>query len=170
MRVFVAGATGAIGRPLVARLLELGHEVIGTTRSEDSAAALRRQGAEGVVLDALDAAAVRRAVLDARPEVVVHQLTALPKNMSPKAMVAAGPATARLRRETVPVFLDAAREAGARRVVVQSISFVTRPDGRELHDESAPLWTDCPEQLRETIAAVQAMEAATVAAGQVVLR
>ncbi|WCB94542.1 nucleotide-sugar epimerase [Baekduia alba] len=156
MRVFLAGATGAIGRPLVDRLVADGHTVFGTTRDPARAAALRERGAEPVVLDAFDVPAVRAAVVTAAPDVVVHQLTALPEVPDPKAMAAAVEATSRLRRETVPTFVDAARVAGARRVVVQSISFVTRPDGRPMHDEDAPLGADSE--------AVAALEAATTQA------
>jgi nucleoside-diphosphate-sugar epimerase len=164
MRVLVAGATGAIGRPLVDRLLADGHAVVGTTRDERRAAALRERGAEAVVLDAFDAAAVRAAVLAAAPEVVVHQLTALPADADPKAMRAAIALTARLRRETVPTFVAAAREAGARRVIAQSVSFVTRPDGRPIHDEDAPLMLE-PAWTRENGEAIAALEAAVTGAG-----
>ncbi len=160
MRVFLAGATGAIGRPLVDALVAAGHEVAGTTRSQERTAAIRAQGAEPVVLDAFDAEAVRAAVLAARPDVLVHQLTELPQDMSPRAMRKAGATTAALRRDTVPVFLAAAADAGARRAVVQGISFVTAPDGREVHDESAPLWLDGPAEFREIVAAERDMEAA----------
>ena len=163
MRVFVAGASGAIGRPLVARLVADGHEVVGTTRDEARARALREQGAEAVVLDAFDAAAVHAAVAAAAPEVVMHQLTALPQEPSPKAMAASIALTARLRRETVPTLLDAARAAGARRAIVQSISFVTKPDGRPVHDEDAPLYRDAPSQ-EDNIGAVADLEAAVRAA------
>jgi nucleoside-diphosphate-sugar epimerase len=159
VRVFLAGATGAIGRPLVARLLADGHEVMGTTRDAARADALRAQGAEPVVLDAFDAEAVHAAVAAARPEVVIHQLTSLPRDATPKAMKAAVPVNARLRRETVPTFVAAARAAGARRVIAQSISFVTRPDGRPIHDEDAPLWLDAPGQA-ENVGGVAALEAA----------
>jgi nucleoside-diphosphate-sugar epimerase len=99
MRVLVAGATGAIGRPLVPLLSTAGHEVIGLTRSAEKAEALRLTGAEAVVADALDAAAVERAVADAAPDVVVHQLTALPDDYEPRALAKAYPRTSRLRRE-----------------------------------------------------------------------
>ncbi|MDX6714144.1 MAG: hypothetical protein QOH30_702 [Baekduia sp.] len=160
MRVLVAGATGAIGRPLVDRLVADDHEVVGTTRDEARARALREQGAEAVVLDAFDADAVGAAVRAAEPEVVVHQLTALPQAPDPKAMAAAVVLTSRLRRETVPTFLAAAQEVGARRAIVQSISFVTRPDGRPVHDEDAPL--DDRPGFRDSTAAVRDMEAATL--------
>jgi nucleoside-diphosphate-sugar epimerase len=164
VRVFVAGAAGAIGRPLVARLVAGGHEVVGTTRDEERARALREQGAGAAVLDAFDAEALRAAVLAAEPEVVVHQLTALPAEGDPKAMAAALAVTNRLRRETVPTLLAAGREAGARRAVVQSIAFVTRPDGRPVHDEDVPLWLDAPEQFRGNVTAVRDLEAATTGA------
>ncbi|WP_445150216.1 NAD-dependent epimerase/dehydratase family protein [Baekduia sp. Peel2402] len=159
MRVFLAGATGAIGRPLAERLLAEGHEVVGTTRDEARAAVLARRGVEPVVLDAFDAPAVHAAVATARPEVVIHQLTTLPQDPTPKSMAAAVSLNARLRRETVPTYVDAARAAGARRVIAQSISFVTKPDGRPVHDEEAPLWADEPSQA-ENVEGVIALEAA----------
>ena len=159
MRVFVAGASGAIGRPLVARLVADGHTVVGTTRDAARARHLREQGAEAAIVDAFDAAAVHAAVAAAEPEVVIHQLTALPQDPSPRAMKDSVALTARLRRETVPTYLDAARAAGARRVIVQSISFVTKPDGRPVHDEDAPLYLGAPSQ-EDNIAAVADLEAA----------
>ena len=149
MRVLVAGATGAIGAPLVTRLRAEGHEVVGTSR---------RPGAADVALDAFDLDAVRRVVAEARPDVVVHQLTALPREPSPRGMGEALATTNRLRTETVPTFAVAAREAGARRVVVQSIAFVTRPDGPAVQDEDAPLWLDAPADFRPVIESVHRME------------
>ena len=84
MRVFLAGATGAVGRPLVRRLIEAGHSVVGTTRSSAKAGDLRGAGAEPVVLDAFDSDALGRAVAAARPEAVVHQLTALSAPLNPR--------------------------------------------------------------------------------------
>ena len=158
MRVLLAGATGAIGRPLLQRLLAEGHEVVATTRSEESAERLTAQGAEGVVLDAFDAPAVMRVVADARPEVVVHQLTSLPADVSPKAMKASISATNKLRRVTVPTFMRAARDAGARRIVVQSISFATEPQGPRVVDESAPLWTHGPRDVQPVMQTISDME------------
>jgi nucleoside-diphosphate-sugar epimerase len=135
--------------------------VVGTTRDEARARTLRAQGAEAAVLDAFDAAALRAAVLAAEPEVVIHQLTALPAQADPKLMPAGLALTNRLRRETVPTLLAAATEAGARRALVQSIAFVTRPDSSPVHDEDAPLFLDAPEQFRDNIAAVRDLEAAT---------
>jgi nucleoside-diphosphate-sugar epimerase len=151
MRIFLAGATGAIGRPLVDVLVAAGHEVTGTTRDQARADALRERGVTPVVLDAFDADAVHAAVRAAAPEVVIHQLTALPADPNPRRMADAVALTGRLRRETVPTFVAAAHAAGARRILVQSISFVTRPDGRPDHDEEAPL---APGQ--EDVAAMEA--------------
>lgn len=151
MRIFLAGATGVIGRPLADALLAAGHEVTGTTRDAARAEQLRARGLTPVVLDAFDAEAVHAAVAAAEPEVVVHQLTALPAQPDPKRMAEAVALTGRLRRETVPVFIAAAHAAGARRILVQSISFVTQPDGRPDHDETAPL---APGQ--EDVAAMEA--------------
>jgi nucleoside-diphosphate-sugar epimerase len=164
VRVLVAGATGAIGKPLVERLIAGGHHVTGATRSESGAAALKAIGAEAAVFDAFDADAVRAGVAAARPDVVVHQLTALPKEAkpSPSVMKQAFAMTAKLRRETVPVFAEAARAAGARRFIAQSISFVTRPEGPSILDETAPLWLDGPSEFRETLEAVRILEDATV--------
>jgi len=164
MKVFLAGATGAIGRPLVPALLAAGHEVTGMTRSTTSAAALTAAGANGIVVDAFDEPAVRAAITAAAPDVLLHQLTALPKSGGARAFAKGLALTARLRRETVPVMLDAAAQAGASRAIVQSISFITKPDGRPIHDERDPIWTDAPDQ--ETAATMQAvaeMEAAVAA-------
>lgn len=155
MRVFLAGATGAIGRPLTARLLADGHEVTAMTRSPESALAFEADGAKSAVVDAFDASAVRGAIAAAEPEVVIHQLTALPSSGGGRAFLKGLALTDRLRRETVPVMIEAAAAAGARRAIVQSISFVTAPDGREIHDESAPLWTDAPD--KPTAAAICAV-------------
>ncbi|MBB4660718.1 NAD-dependent epimerase/dehydratase family protein [Conexibacter arvalis] len=156
MRVFLAGATGAIGRPLVRRLLAAGHAVVGTTRTQGRAAALRAAGAEAVVLDALDAAALRRAVLDARPEVVLNELTDLSAPLNPRRYAQWLESTQRLRTESTATLLDAGREAGARRIVVQSVCFVTAQRGPWVLDEDAPLDDAAPE-LTEPVAAMERM-------------
>jgi nucleoside-diphosphate-sugar epimerase len=138
MRVFVAGATGAIGRPLVAQLLAAGHEVTGMTRSPERAEALRRAGAEAAVCDVFDADGVRAAMAAARPEAVVHELTDLPAAYTnDRAALTAG--TNRLRREGTRVLLDAARAAGATRFVAQSIAFAYAAEGDWVKDEEAVL-------------------------------
>ena len=111
MRVFVAGATGAIGRPLVRRLNASGHEVTGMTRREERAGEIREAGAEAVVCDVFDAEGLREAVVAARPEVVLHALTALPPRFSPKGDYLA--ATNRVREEGTRNLVAAAKAAGA---------------------------------------------------------
>ena len=142
MRVFVAGATGAIGRPLIPRLLEAGHEVTALARTPEKARVLEEQGVETALADAFDEAGVREAVVGARPEVLIHQLTALPSRMNPRKYAEATEPTSRLREQTAPYFLSAAREAGARRVIFQSISFMVAPQGPPVVDETAPLSAD----------------------------
>lgn len=162
MRVLVAGASGAIGRPLVERLLEAGHELTALARSAEKATELRGRGVEPVIADALDADALRRAVVDARPEVVVNQLTALPWRIDPRKYATALGATNRLRREAAPVLARAAAEAGARRIVSQSVCFMLDPSGPWVTDERAPLHRDPPAPLRDGLAATQALERATL--------
>jgi nucleoside-diphosphate-sugar epimerase len=142
MRVFVAGATGAIGRPLIPRLLEAGHEVTALARTPEKARVLEEQGVETALADALDPEGVREAVVTARPEVLIHQLTALPHRMNPRKYAEAAAPTSRLREQTAPSFLAAAREAGVRRVIFQSISFMVAPQGPPVVDETAPLSDD----------------------------
>jgi nucleoside-diphosphate-sugar epimerase len=167
VKVLVAGATGAIGRPLVAELKKAGHEIAATARSESKAAQLRSQGWEAHVADPFDRDAVMRAARAAKPDAIIHQLTALPTVPTPSAMKKSSPLNARLRRETVPHFLDAARETGVKRVIVQSISFVTPPEGDSVHDETTRLWLDCPDAMfREQVEAVRDMEASVLEASQ----
>jgi nucleoside-diphosphate-sugar epimerase len=142
MRVFVAGATGAIGRPLIPRLLEAGHEVTALARTPEKARVLEEQGVETALADAFDPEGVREAVVTARPEVLIHQLTALPHRLNPRKYAEATEPTSRLREQTAPYFLAAAREAGVRRVIFQSISFMVAPQGPPVVDETAPLSDD----------------------------
>jgi nucleoside-diphosphate-sugar epimerase len=135
VRVFVAGATGAIGTPLVPKLVEAGHEVVGTTRSEERAAELRGRGAEAVIVDVLDLAALRRAVVEAKPDVLINQLTDLPQEFSPRYKYGN---TSALRADVTPAMIEAGREVGARRIVAQSVSFFYLPTGDWVKDEDAP--------------------------------
>jgi nucleoside-diphosphate-sugar epimerase len=137
MRIFLAGATGVIGRRLLPMLVESGHEVIGTTRSPEKAEGLRAAGAEPVVADALDADALGAAVRDAEPEVVVNQLTDLPPKFNPRNPDYGE--TPRLRREGTATLAAAAAEAGARRLISQSIAFMYESSGGPVKDEDAPL-------------------------------
>ncbi|HEV3047940.1 MAG TPA: NAD(P)-dependent oxidoreductase [Solirubrobacteraceae bacterium] len=171
MRVFLAGATGAIGRPLVRQLLADGHEVLGMTRTPAKAAALREAGVEPVVADALDAAAVKRAVLDAQPHAVVHQLTAIPPRLDPRKIVRDFALTDRLRTEGTRNLVEAARAAGARRIVAQSIAFAYAPGPPgTVHVEGDPLTSDPPKQFRRSAAALAELERTVLGADGVVLR
>jgi nucleoside-diphosphate-sugar epimerase len=164
MRVFVAGASGAIGRPLLPLLVAAGHEVTGTTRSEQRAEAIRAAGARPVVVDALDSEALRAAVVESRPEAVVHQLTALPERFDPRDK-AIYDATNRLRGPVTAVLLDAARAAGARRFLAQSIAFAYEPGSRpEVMDEDAPLATEAPPPFRDGVRTLLEMERSVIEA------
>lgn len=120
MAVFVAGASGAIGARLVPQLIDRSHEVIGTSRSPQSAERIRALGAKPILLDLLDPRAVRAAVLEARPDAIVHQATALANVSFSKNLDRSFTETNRLRREGTDALLSAAREAGVSRFVAQS--------------------------------------------------
>ena len=157
MKVFVAGATGNIGRHLVPKLLEAGHDVTGMTRSEERAVRLRETGASAVVCDAFDAEGVRRAVAESAAQVVVHELTALPEVLDFRKPELWEP-THRLRREGTRFLIDAALAAGSRRMVAQSIAFAFAPTGDWVKDEEAPLAVDQPGLPGEIASAIAEME------------
>ena len=156
MRVFVAGASGAIGRRLVPQLLEAGHEVTGMTRSEAGAERIRAAGAEAAVCDVFDAEALRGAIQGASPEVVIHQLTALPTEFDIRK-IDYGP-TNRVRTEGTRNLIGAAIHGGARRMLAQSIAFLYAPEGDRVLDESARPFTDGPAPFGEAVAATIDME------------
>jgi nucleoside-diphosphate-sugar epimerase len=141
MRVFVAGATGAIGRPLIAELLAKGHAVIALTRSAEKALELTSQGIEPAMADVFDPDAVKDAIVRSRAEVVIEQLTALPSHYTRESMSAASALNARIRLEGGANVLSAAKAAGARRYLRQSIAFWAIP-GPGLADEQTPLAFD----------------------------
>jgi 2-alkyl-3-oxoalkanoate reductase len=143
MRVMVSGASGAIGRFLIPQLVEAGHEVVGLTRRRDKADALGARGARGVVVDALDREAVRQVVLDAAPEAVIDQLTSLPRDYDLRDPHLYD-ANDEIRSKGTPALHDAAREAGARRFVMQSVAFLYAPEGDWVKSEDAPMWMDAP--------------------------
>ncbi len=161
MRIFVAGGTGAIGRPLVVALAGAGHDVTVFARSEARVAALGVAGVVPAVGDAFEADALTRAVASAKPEVVVNQLTSLAQSANPVAVKRGFDATSRLRREVSSTLAAAARTAGARRIIAQSISFAYRP-GPGMRSESDPLWTDAPGQIGQLAGSLAALEAATL--------
>jgi nucleoside-diphosphate-sugar epimerase len=156
MRVFVAGASGAIGRPLVRQLLAAGHEVTGMTRREERADEIRAAGAGAVVCDVFDAEVLKRVVAAAAPEAVVHVLTALPRRYDPKGDYLA--ATNRVRVEGTSNLIAAAQAAGARRIVAESIAFAYRPRGGWVKDEEEPLFEDAPGRFGTAFGAVAELE------------
>jgi nucleoside-diphosphate-sugar epimerase len=165
MRIFVAGATGALGRRLVPLLVEGGHQVTGMTRTAGKAAGLRAAGAEPAVADALDRDAVLRAVLAARPEVVVHQLTALAGMTNFRRIDQGFALTNRLRTEGTDHLLAAARAAGARRFVAQSFAgWPFARVGGPVKTEDDPLDPDPPARLRQTLDAIRHLESAVLGA------
>jgi nucleoside-diphosphate-sugar epimerase len=171
MRVFVAGATGAIGARLVPQLVERGHEVVGTSRSPEKADRLRAQCAEPVVLDVLDPDAVRKAVLAVRPDAIVHQATALAGMTDVKHFDRGFAVTNRLRAEGTDALLAAADQAGVGRFVAQS--YAGWPYAREgglVKTEEDPLDPTPVPAMRETLAAMRHLEEAVVGAGGIALR
>ncbi len=138
-KVFLAGATGAIGKQLVPLLCNAGYEVFGMTRSESKAAELRAANATPIVLDVFDAPALTRAVAAIRPEVVIHQLTDLPDNLEPSGMADGVVRTTRIRKEGTRNLIAAALQAGARRFIAQSLACWVYADGPQPYSESDPL-------------------------------
>jgi 2-alkyl-3-oxoalkanoate reductase len=156
VKIFVAGASGAIGRPLVRQLVAAGHEVTGMTRRPQRAAEIRAAGAEAVVCDAFAAEQLREAVVAAAPEAVVHALTALPPKFSPRSDYLA--ATNRVRLEGTRNLVAAARAAGARRLVAESVSFFYRSQGDWAKDEEAPLNTGAGGKFGVALEAIAELE------------
>jgi 2-alkyl-3-oxoalkanoate reductase len=164
MRVFVAGATGAIGQPLIAELIRKGHTVTGMTQSEDGAERLRAQGAEAVVVNGFDAAAVEAALRGSGAEVVIDELTALPKNPADMDKAAAG--DAKLRLEGGGHLHQAAAALGVRRYIQQSSGFFLKA-GVGLADESEGLAIDASPAVADSAKTYTTLEARVLAPGAV---
>jgi nucleoside-diphosphate-sugar epimerase len=141
VRVFVAGATGVIGAQLLPALRAAGHVPIGMTRSPEKAAALSVQGFETAVCDAYGRDDLTRALAEAQPDAVVHALTDIPADLDTRHMERELQSTGRLRREGTRNLIAAARAAGARRIVAESIAFAYAPEGSWVKDEDAALDT-----------------------------
>jgi len=172
MRVFVVGATGAIGRCLVAQLIERGHDVVGTYRSpSERAERLRAAGAAMVQLDLLDAAAVRRAVADAKPDAIVHEATALAKGGFSRKLDKTFAQTNRLRTAGTDALLAAAREAGVERFVAQSFApYRYARQGGMVKTEDDPLDPKPPAGAHETTAAMAYLDEVVTGFGGIALR
>lgn len=158
-RIFLAGAGGVVGRRLVPLLMADGHVVTGTTRQPDRVPELRAAGVTPVVVDVFDAEALAAAVAEARPDVVIHQLTDLPSRLDPSRMAEALQRNARIRTEGTRNLVAAARAAGVRRVIAQSIAFAYAP-GPEPHSEDDALDTDGARAV--TVAGVVVLERAVL--------
>jgi nucleoside-diphosphate-sugar epimerase len=159
MKVFLAGAGGAMGRHLIPRLVAEGHEVVGMTRSEAKHDLVRSLGARHVAADALDADAVSRAVTAAEPEVILHELTSIPGDLEPRHFDRDFAMTNRLRTEGTDNLLAAARAVGAGRFVAQSYaSWPYARTGGPVKSEEDPLDPDPPEQFRRSLKAIEHLE------------
>jgi nucleoside-diphosphate-sugar epimerase len=158
MRVFVTGATGALGRHLVPGLIAAGHEVTATTRTPAKVAQLREAGAEPVILDGLDREAVIAAVLAASPEVIVHEMTALADMRSLRNMDRVFAATNELRTRGTDNLLAAAERAGTRRVIAQSAERMNERSGGPVKTEKDPLDSRPVRSAARTVAAIRHVE------------
>ncbi len=171
MRVFVAGASGALGSRLVPQLIDGGHEVIGTYHSAASDQLLRQLGATPVALDLLDAPAVRTAVLETEPEAIVHQATALANVKFGRSLDKTFAKTNRLRTEGIDALLAAAREAGVRRFVAQSFApYRYAREGGTVKTEDDPLDPTPPPNTQETNKAMTHVDQAATDFGGIALR
>jgi nucleoside-diphosphate-sugar epimerase len=167
VRVFVAGATGVIGRALLPQLTAAGHEPIAMTRSAEKAGALRERGIEACVCDAYDADRLARTVAEAQPEQIVHLLTDLPEEINIRRFERDTASTGRLRREGTRNLVAAARAAGVERIVGESIAFAYAAEGDRVKDEDAPLAAAMLPSIVEPLAE---LERQLLDAGGIVLR
>jgi nucleoside-diphosphate-sugar epimerase len=166
LKIFLAGATGALGRQLLPRLAERGHDVAGMTRSESKQRVIRALGGRPVVADALDPESVSEAVTGNEPEVIVHQLTAIPRAPDMRRFARDFAQTNRLRTEGTNHLLAAGRAAGVRRFVAQSYAAgIFAREGDRVKSEEAPLDDSPPDQVRTTIEAIRHLEGAVTGAG-----
>ncbi len=171
MKIFIAGATGAIGSRLVSLLVAAGHEVTGTSRSVSGLRRIEAAGARGVVMDGLNEASVRRAVLDAKPEVLVHQLTAFSGGFDFLHIDRSFIVTNELRTRATDALIAAAQEAGTGRIIVQSFTGWTNEHaGSRVKTEQDPLDPHPVPLARAALDAIAHAERAAVAAGGLALR
>jgi nucleoside-diphosphate-sugar epimerase len=165
MKVFVAGATGALGKQLVPMLVEQGHEVTGMTRTPSKQDLVRELGARPAVADALDPEAVAQAVAEAEPEVVIHQLTAIDAAAFGRSLDKTFALTNRLRTEGTDHLLAAANAAGARRFIAQSFAgWPFERTGGPIKTEEDPLQASPPKTVSETLGAIKYLEATVTGA------
>jgi nucleoside-diphosphate-sugar epimerase len=160
MKIFLAGAAGAIGKRLVPLLLNARHHVVGTTRSTIKADGLRAAGVEPVVVDVFEAQALSEAVLEAQPDIIIHQLTDLPSGLNPSQMTEGTQRNARMRSQGTQNLVVAALGAGVHRLIAQSIAWMYAP-GKEPHSEDDPLDIEARATRAITVAGVATLERLT---------
>lgn len=171
MKVFVSGASGAIGKQLVPRLVAAGHQVTGSTTTASKSDSLRALGAEPVVLDLLDQEAVGVAVGEAEPDAIIHEATALGGGIDPRHFDRDFAITNRLRTEGTDHLLAAGRAAGVERFLAQGFAgWSSNRTGAEIKSETDPLDPNPPEKMRSTMAAFRHLEKAVTGADGIVLR
>lgn len=162
-RIFLAGATGVVGQRLIPLLVEGGHRVWGATRSAAKAADLETAGVKAAIVDVFDADALAAVMLEIRPQIIIHQLTDLPKDLDPAQMGEAIVRNARMRDEGTRNLVEAAKRAGATRLIVQSIAWAYAP-GPLPHGEQDPLDADAEGPRAISINGVIALERQVLAA------
>ena len=164
MRVFVAGATGAIGKRLVPQLVEAGHEVTAITRREENLAGLYEMGAEPVLCDVFDAGKLGSVLAQAEPDAVINELTDLPQSLNPRRLKEYYAANNRVRREGTRNLLSAARGAGVRRFLVQGSAYWYAPTGGAVKTEEASLYLDAPSPIGQAVQTIKDVEEAVLSA------
>src|SRR5215212_5323968 len=170
MRVFVAGATGTIGKRLVPQLVEAGHQVTAITRRKEKLGELFDLGAEPVVCDVFDAGRLGSVVARAEPDAVINELTDLPQSLNPRRLKEYYAANNRVRREGTRNLLSAARGAGVRRFLVQGSAYWYAPTGGAVKTEEAPLYLDAPSPIGPAVQTIKDVEDAVLSAEGIVLR
>jgi 2-alkyl-3-oxoalkanoate reductase len=159
MRILVAGATGAVGLELVPQLIAAGHSVVGTTRTPAKAAVIKRMGAEPAIVDGLNAPAIRDAVIAARPDIIIDQMTDLANVTDLRHFDRAFATTNKLRTEGTDFLLAAARDAGVKRFIAQSFcGWTYGRGGEQIKTEADPLDPNPPEELHRTLQAILHLE------------
>ena len=164
MKVFLAGASGAIGRRLVPQLIEAGHQVTAITRSKEKLSELSDLGAEPVLCDVFDAGRLGSVVAQAEPDAVINQLTDLPQSLNPRKLGEYYAANNRVRREGTRNLLDAARGAGVRRFLVQGAAYWYAQTGGPVKTEEAPLYLEAPAPIGPAVETIKEVEDAVLSA------
>ena len=164
MKVFLAGATGAIGSRLVPQLVEAGHQVTAITRSKEKLGKLYDLGAEAVACDVFDAGRLGSVVARAEPDAVINELTDLPQSLNPRRLKEYYAANNRVRREGTANLLSAARGAGVRRFLIQGAAYWYAPTGGPVKTEEAPLYLDAPSPIGPAVETIKEVEEAVLTA------